>query len=111
MVRDGNLQQGRDRIAALKGAAPRTYLLTYWQLAAFFENQPDYVEAFAVLVADLEQALTDVRGSGDEEDQRAAAELGRLLRDAKTHDWAALTVPPESLLLSLIHISEPTRPY
>ena len=110
MVRDGNLQQGRDRIAALKGAAPRTYLLTYWQLAAFFENQPDYAEAFAVLVADLEQALADVRGRGDEEDQRAAAVLGRLLRDAKTHDWASLTVPPESLLYPRSML-EPMRAY
>ncbi|MBB77150.1 MAG: hypothetical protein CMJ75_21810 [Planctomycetaceae bacterium] len=110
MVRDGNLQQGRERIAALKGAAPRTYLLTYWQLAAFFENQPEYAEAFAVLVADLEQALTDVRGRGDEEDQRAAASLGRLLQDAKTHDWASLAVPSESLLYPRAML-EPMRAY
>ena len=110
MVRDGNLQQGRDRIAALKGAAPRTYLLTYWQLAAFFEDQPEYAEAFAVLVADLEQSLADVRQRGDEEDQRAAVALDRLLQDAKRHDWAMMTVPPASLLYPRAML-EPMRAY
>ena len=110
MVRDGNLQQGRERIAALKGAAPRTYLLTYWQLAAFFEDQPEYAEAFAVLVADLEQSLADVRQRGDEEDQRAAVALDRLLQDAKRHDWAMMTVPPASLLYPRAML-EPMRAY
>ena len=110
MVRDGHLQQGRERIAALQGAAPRTYLITYWQMAAFFEDQRDHAEAFGVLVADVEEALAEVQQRGDDEDKRAASVLAALLQDARRYDWATMTVPAASLLYPRAML-EPMRAY
>ena len=110
MIRDGHLDQGRSRVGQLQRVAPRTYLLTYWQLAAFFEGQPRFAKSFQVLVGDLENVFADVRKRGDAEDKRAVKLLAKLLSDARQHSWASMTVPPESLLYPRAML-EPMRAY
>ena len=110
MIRGGELDQGRNRIGQLKGVAPRTYLLSYWQLAAFFEGQSGFGKAFDTLAADLQAALDDVSQRGDADDKRAAGVLSGLLGQARKHPWATMTVPPDSLLHPRAML-EPMRAY
>ena len=110
MVQAGDLAGGRSRLEPLKRAAPRTYLLTFWQFAAFFEKKPAFEEAFQLLHSDLNEALANVGQSSDEEDQRTVKLLSDLLAQAEQNSWASMTVPPESLLYPRAML-EPMRAY